>query len=204
MDEFVVPIALTSEAIAAESRQQLVIQRFNSLPLVIGWWPEVGGAFQWGQQTRYSLRSAQRKGWIWFNAIFWRLHEDPLFLVYLRPSAFIGTSDMLCLMFLWKRLAMQPTIIKILWRTLWCNGWIEMSDLWNWGEKGGRSLMAVWPWYGKNSSLVGSLRSLRISWTRDWISGGNGLDPLTQSQCGEWDILSHKTVSQLWEWRVQS
>ena len=36
-------------------------------------------------------------------------------------------------------------------------------------QKGGRSLMAVWPWYryGKNSSLVGSLRSLRISWTRD-------------------------------------
>ena len=57
-----------------------------------------------------------------------------------------------------------------------------LSELPKWGEKGGRPLMAVWPWYVKNSSLVGSLRSLRISWswTRDWISGGNGLDTVSR------------------------
>ena len=48
-DEFIVPISLLPEAITAESRQPSAIQQFSSLPLIIGQWPEPGGALEWGQ-----------------------------------------------------------------------------------------------------------------------------------------------------------
>ena len=68
--KFFIPFASTPEAIAAESRRPRTIQRFCSLPLVIGWWPEAGGALQWSQGRRYSLSLHHRHGLFEFNGNF--------------------------------------------------------------------------------------------------------------------------------------
>ena len=91
IDQTICPFVLTPETIAVESRRPLVIERFIDLPIVIGWWPEVGGALELGQRSRDSLRLHQRRGLFEFNANFYRCAGNLSLQTTWEKIAFVGS-----------------------------------------------------------------------------------------------------------------
>ena len=113
-------------------------------------------------------------GWAEFLTLIKHLHAEPLVLAYLRPSAFIGTPEILCLVFLRKRLVMR-SILSVdsitnnsTQQLNWNEPVVEMEDGQRW-RSGLRTAEYIARWV--------PLRSMRIFWTRDWVLNHYGLDP---------------------------